>query len=273
TGKINYTYDAAGTRLKKQVVPTSAATQTTDYINGFQYENNVLQFFPHPEGYVKPNGTNSYLYVYQYKDHLGNVRLSYADVNGNGTIEPASEILEENNYYPFGLKHKGYNEVVNSNRSEAAEKYKFQEQERNEELGLDWDSFKWRNYDYAIGRFMNIDPLTEKYNYWTPYAFSGNRLIDARELEGLEPMSIHKHTRNLVIAVQGNPNGDTNPKYGATQVQNAVKNNKNLGIDKDGLGKIMNFDKFKGTQVGVYASSQSENTKKDIAKSIRDFKN
>jgi len=242
-------------------------------VNGFQYENNVLQFFPHAVGYVKRNTNNTYLYVYQYKDHLGNIRLSYADVNGNGTIQPASEILEENNYYPFGLKHKGYNEVVNSNRSEAAEKYKFQEQERNEELGLDWDSFKWRNYDYAIGRFMNIDPLTEKYNYWTPYAFSGNRLIDARELEGLEPMSIHKHTRNLVIAVQGNPNGDTNPKYGATQVQNAVKNNKNLGIDKDGLGKIMNFDKFKGTQVGVYASSQSENTKKDIAKSIRDFKN
>src|SRR5690606_24442780 len=172
TGKINYTYDAAGTRLKKQVVPTSAATQTTDYINGFQYENNVLQFFPHPEGYVKPNGTNSYLYVYQYKDHLGNVRLSYADVNGNGTIESATEILEENNYYPFGLKHKGYNEIVNSNRSEAAEKYKLLGQERQEELGLNWDVFKYRSYDYSLGRFMGLDPLAEEYSYMTPYQFA-----------------------------------------------------------------------------------------------------
>ncbi|MGZ7223051.1 hypothetical protein ACXWPH_10650, partial [Streptococcus pyogenes] len=73
---------------------------------GFQYLNGVLQFFPHAEGYVKPTGTNSYLYVYQYKDHLGNVRLSYADCNGDGEINPATEILEENNYYPFGLKHK-----------------------------------------------------------------------------------------------------------------------------------------------------------------------
>src|SRR5690554_3918893 len=162
TGKINYTYDAAGTRLKKQVVPTSAATQTTDYINGFQYENNVLQFFPHPEGYVKPNGTNSYLYVYQYKDHLGNVRLSYADVNGNGTIESATEILEENNYYPFGLKHKGYNEITNSNRSEAAEKYKFGGKEWNSELGLDLYDFGARNYDAAIGRWLNVDPMSDK---------------------------------------------------------------------------------------------------------------
>src|SRR5690606_29569245 len=169
---IKYTYDAAGTRLKKQVQPSGGALVTTDYVNGFQYENNVLQFFPHAEGYVKRNTNNTYLYVYQYKDHLGNIRLSYADVNGNGTIQPASEILEENNYYPFGLKHKGYNEIVNSNRSEAAEKYKFLGQERQEELGLDWDVFRHRNYDFAIGRFMNIDPISEEYMSISNYQFA-----------------------------------------------------------------------------------------------------
>src|SRR5690606_34279407 len=125
TGKITYIYDAAGTRLSKKVEPNGGLAVTTDYVNGFQYVNGILQFFPHAEGYVKHKGNNQFMYAYQYKDHLGNVRLSYADINGNGTIEPATEILEENNYYPFGLKHKGYNEIVNSNRSEAAEKYKF----------------------------------------------------------------------------------------------------------------------------------------------------
>ena len=33
---------------------------------------------------------------------------------------------------------------------------------------------------------MNIDPLAEKYNYQSPYNFSENRVIDCRELEGLE---------------------------------------------------------------------------------------
>jgi RHS repeat-associated protein len=64
--------------------------------------------------------------------------------------------------------------------------YQYQGQERQDELGLNWDSFKWRNYDYAIGRFINIDPLAEKYSYNGVYNFSENRVIDGRELEGLE---------------------------------------------------------------------------------------
>ncbi|MGC5746938.1 DUF4329 domain-containing protein [Chryseobacterium sp. NFX27] len=38
-----------------------------------------------------------------------------------------------------------------------------------------------------VGRFFNVDPLTEEYPTWSPYVFSGNRIIDAREIEGLEP--------------------------------------------------------------------------------------
>jgi len=60
----------------------------------------------------------------------------------------------------------------------------------NTELGLNWIQFKWRNHDPAIGRFFNIDPLTEDYTDWGPYIFSGNRVIDAWELEGLEPVLI-----------------------------------------------------------------------------------
>lgn len=41
-------------------------------------------------------------------------------------------------------------------------------------------------YDSAIGRFMQIDPLAEDYNYQSPYNFAENRVIDSRELEGLE---------------------------------------------------------------------------------------
>ena len=196
SGKINYIYDAAGMRLSKKVQPTGGTLVTTDYVNGFQYENNVLQFLPHAEGYVKRNANNTYLYAYQYKDHLGNIRLSYADVNGNGTIQPASEILEENNYYPFGLKHKGYNEIANSNRSEVAEKYKFLGQERQEELGLNWDVFKYRSYDYTIGRFMCIDPISEEYRYITPYQFASNNPIWHIELEGLEGIKFQEVDNN-----------------------------------------------------------------------------
>jgi hypothetical protein len=39
---------------------------------------------------------------------------------------------------------------------------------------------------------MSIDPLAEKYTDWGVYVFSGNRVVDAMELEGLEPHSMHK---------------------------------------------------------------------------------
>lgn len=91
---------------------------------------------------------------------------------------------EENNYYPFGLKQEGYNILKNSTNDGL--KYKYQGQERQDELSLNWDSFKWRNYDYAIGRFMCIDPLAEKYPYNSTYAFQENKMGLGRELEGLE---------------------------------------------------------------------------------------
>src|SRR5690554_5158698 len=185
TGKINYTYDAAGTRLAKKVQPTGGTVVTTDYINGFQYENNVLQFFPHPEGYVKRNANNTYLYAYQYTDHLGNVRLSYADVNKNGTIEPATEILEENNYYPFGLKHKGYNEIVNSNRSEAAEKYKFLNKEYEDSFGLNVTETDFRQYDSAIGRFNVMDAFSEMAYDYTPFRYGFNNPVIWEDATGL----------------------------------------------------------------------------------------
>ena len=111
------------------------------------------------------NYSAGFEYVYNYTDHLGSVRLSYSDIDGNGSIDPGTEIVQELNYYPFGLDHKGYNNVVNG----VEYKYHtFQGQELNDELGLNWLSFKWRNHDPAIGRFMGIDPLAEQYNYQSP---------------------------------------------------------------------------------------------------------
>ena len=41
------------------------------------------------------------MYAYPYKDHLGNIRLSYADCNGDGNINLATEILEETEFTRF----------------------------------------------------------------------------------------------------------------------------------------------------------------------------
>jgi hypothetical protein len=81
------------------------AAEQTEYSSGCQYRQGKLQFFPTAEGYVDATG-GRYNYVFQYKDHLGNIRLSYTQ-KGESLV-----ILEENHYYPFGMKHNNYNSSI-----------------------------------------------------------------------------------------------------------------------------------------------------------------
>lgn len=205
---IKYTYDAAGTRLKKQVQPSGGALVTTDYVNGFQYTNNVLKFFPQPEGYVEFKN-NQYLYTYQYKDHLGNIRLTYRDgYRNHPTLEYAkdgviqvTEIIEENNYYPFGLKQKG-NDLPDYSVTNKY-KYAYGSKELNDELGLDLYDFGARNYDAAIGRWLNVDPLAENSRRWTPYNYAYNNPIFFVDPDGMQSINflddpIHDRQGNLI---------------------------------------------------------------------------
>ncbi len=120
-----------------------------------------------------------YAYVFVSNEHATYVDVYFDDVTVTHTPSP---IVGVHDYYPFGLTFNSY-----SRENSVPNRWKFQEQEYIDDLGLNWDSFKWRNHQPDIGRFFNVDPLAEKYPYWTPYAFSGNQVVNARELEGLEP--------------------------------------------------------------------------------------
>ncbi len=203
--KINYTYDATGIKLKKKVQFSSntSNTITTDYLDGYQYETQPTNYggrgyaqllhFPTAEGYVKAvyetdiNNTQPvYQYVYNYTDHLGNIRMSYTLDQKTGL--PVK--LEETHYYPFGLKHSKYNDgkkklsimqdpnlsggkkVTAVPSTDGAWKYRYQGQELQDELGLNWYDYQARNYDPAIGRWMNIDPLSEMSRRYSPYTYA-----------------------------------------------------------------------------------------------------
>ncbi|MFP9099860.1 DUF6443 domain-containing protein [Flavobacterium sp. RHBU_24] len=203
TNKIIYLYDAAGRKLKKTVTEVVSGNLTTvyvDYLSGFQYKGGVLQFFPTAEGYVDNtvvSGVNNYNYVYQYKDHLGNVRLSYTKDKKTGN----KVIMEENHYYPFGLKHLNYNtthamylamngEVILYPPLNATDKlvnnYKYNGKELQDELGLNMYDYGARNYDPALGRWMNIDPLASKYLSTSPYAYALDNPIYFIDIDGMQ---------------------------------------------------------------------------------------
>ena len=192
TGSIEYFYNASGQKTGKAVTE-GTVTAVTDYLSGYQYKENVLEFFPTAEGYIK-NTDGVLSYVFQYKDHLGNVRVSY--VKNPATQVP--EIIEENNYYPFGLKHKGYNDYLPT-----ANKYKYNGKELQDELGLGMYDMEARNYMPDIGRWGNIDALAESFFKDSPYSFSNNNPIFFADPSGLSPESTKEAFERTIVNGSG----------------------------------------------------------------------
>lgn len=202
--EIEYLYCADGVKLKKNVLENNTTIETA-YYDGFQYTDDVngnlkLDFFPTAEGSVdvSDNGLGTaYNYIYHYLDHLGNIRLRYAKDPDDGIVK----ILEESHYYPFGLKQEGYNQTRMEFKKDVDNSivltevdpflgstyfYGFQGQEHQTELNYNAIEFKFRHYDAAIGRFLQIDPLATTYVYNSTYAFAENNVTSGIDLEGKE---------------------------------------------------------------------------------------
>ncbi|REC63647.1 RHS repeat-associated core domain-containing protein [Chryseobacterium pennae] len=164
--KLQFLFRADGTKLKKtynyfNLRAGKVITANTEYLDGFQYTEASLKFVPTSEGYFNFENNK---YIYNYADHLGNVRLSYFK-NGTGI-----EVLEENNYYPFGLKHEGYN-ILGGNPNY---NYKYNGKELQETGMYDYGA---RMYMPDIGRWGVVDPLAEKMTRHSPYNYAFNNPI------------------------------------------------------------------------------------------------
>ncbi|MET2996904.1 hypothetical protein B0A78_13055 [Flavobacterium columnare NBRC 100251 = ATCC 23463] len=85
-------------------------------------------------------------------------------------------------YYPFGSL------IPNRHGSSTAYRYGFQGQEKDDELKGEGNSlnYTFRMHDPRVGRFFARDPLEKYYAEQTPYQFSSNAPMHARELEGME---------------------------------------------------------------------------------------
>ena len=106
TDSILMLYDAGGSLLRKQHKSGSTVVMTRDYIGGIEYVNDTLDAIYHSEGRIKYIDEVA-RYEYYIRDHLGNIRLTYSDLNADGLITTPDEIIEEMHYYPFGMMMEG----------------------------------------------------------------------------------------------------------------------------------------------------------------------
>ncbi|MEL7196339.1 MAG: RHS repeat-associated core domain-containing protein, partial [Bacteroidota bacterium] len=109
-----------------------------------------------------------------HKDHLGNVRLTFSDLDQDGAItvgsiyDPTNEIVLEKHYYPFGMDMTGawFATVAPDNA------YRYNGKELEEATGL-YD-YGARYYDPAVARWGQVDPLAEGYYAISPYTYVAN---------------------------------------------------------------------------------------------------
>ncbi|WP_157676798.1 DUF6443 domain-containing protein [Chryseobacterium sp. T16E-39] len=141
--------------------------------NVLSSKNPELQFFPTAEGFYDYTKDQ---YIYQYKDHLGNVRISFAR-NSAGALE----ITDSNDYYPFGMNHL---KTGNSFFSPSAYmNYKYNGKELQETGMYDYGA---RMYMADIGRWGVVDLLAEKYQPFSGYNYVLGNPISNVDPDGME---------------------------------------------------------------------------------------
>ena len=266
-------------------------TTTTHYLTGgFQYSNSFLQFFPHAEGYVnvavvetgcftcKPAQivrSTTYNYVFNYTDHLGNVRLSYGVEPNTNTIK----IYEESHYYPFGLKHNNYNSdykmmVKNGETTRIGTppaevpsyyKYKYNGKELQDELGLNMYDYGARLYDPARAGWSNIDPLAEKMRRFSPYNYCFNNPLRFTDPDGMKPQD-PIYGKNFwgalkLIGDDGTNNGKIHIVTNSTQVNNIKAQTEagNRAINLNNIDKVT-LNGGETTIRGIQTSVNAANT-------------
>jgi RHS repeat-associated protein len=192
------TYGQTGQKLRKQVVETSGTLYTQDYVGGLEYRTNAggsltLEAIYHAEGRITPNAS-AYRYEYTIKDHLGNARISFADLNDNKIVDVPGDILQENHYYPFGL-NMNYAWMNNSGLSD--QKYLYNGKELNDDFGLNLSDYGARWYDAAVGRWWSVDPLAEEYFSHSPYNYTVNNPMRFIDPDGSRIFDRNKNEANI----------------------------------------------------------------------------
>ena len=135
---------------------------------------------------------NGYLYVY-----VSNESNQYVDFDNLVIQHRRGPLLEQKDYYAFGLEIPGLSTQAFKPGGYTANRYKYngKELQSNEFLDgtglMDYD-YGARMYDPAIGRWIKTDSKAELYFATSPYAYALNQPTNAVDPDG-----------NLVIFING----------------------------------------------------------------------
>jgi RHS repeat-associated protein len=122
---------------------------------------------------------------YELTNHLGNVLATVLDrktaiTNADTLLYYDADVSTAGMYYAFGSTMSDLSYVHDTGKY----RYGFNNKETDSETDL--QDYGHRIYNPRLGKFLSIDPLTNKYPELTPYQFASNCPISGVDLDGLE---------------------------------------------------------------------------------------
>ncbi|MCC5922385.1 MAG: hypothetical protein JJT77_01255 [Crocinitomicaceae bacterium] len=185
-----FVYDANGNSLTQQRHSTNEFDYSPTERN--IYDSSRLGRNSHKVDMLSSTPNNAVAYVagekfYELSNHLGNVLTVISDikypVEDNGYVDYFEvQLVSVSDYSEFGVQLDG--RTVSSGEY----RYGFQGQEMDDEVEGEGNSvnYKYRMHDPRVGRFFAVEPLADEYPHYSPYSFSGNKVTNMIEREGLE---------------------------------------------------------------------------------------
>jgi len=161
------------------VVPNGTTTFKADESITMNEEFTVTNGKVYEAFIVEPCDSKNWQFEYALKDHLGNTRVVFADVDDKGSISD-DEILQVSAYYPFGMMQEGAWE----NTPKHDYNYQYNGKELHKDFDLDWSNYGARFYDAAIARWTSVDKLAEKYAPISSFAYVANMPTIAIDPDG-----------------------------------------------------------------------------------------
>lgn len=107
---------------------------------------------------------------YYITDHLGSVRVV---IDGS-----SDQIVEANDYYPFGGRWD------DDSLQDQANRYRYNGKEEQSLFGSAYSDYGARQYSASTGRWLSMDPLSEKYYSVSPYTFCANNPVNLVDPDG-----------------------------------------------------------------------------------------
>lgn len=120
-----------------------------------------------------------YMYIYLSNENETNVEVYFDDFRVEHIKSP---VVQVDDYYPYGLP---YNSSRRENSSENSYLYN-DGSERQDELAIDVDATEFRMYDPALGRWWQVDPLSDEDDLidLSPYNYSYNNPVRYNDPKG-----------------------------------------------------------------------------------------